>query len=180
MNFRNTLFVLVAAAVITVVTVGLTVTSILDSDASQKQQITAQTEVRTLAFDKLYKKIAQKTQITKASSTQQKELVEALIQGRQGGFVRLIQESNPESAFSREQFADLSNTVDAEREGFFREQKVLVDLIRENHTLHDSVVSGTMLDMFGREKADAVPVISSTQTESVIASGKDDNIDLGS
>lgn len=162
-------------------TVGLVISSVgvLNTDAKQKNQIEAQTETRNLFFDKLFKVISQKTQITKASSKQQKELVEALIQGRQGGFVKLIHESNPESAFSREQFTDLSNSVEAQREGFFREQKELLDLVRENHTLHDSVFSGFVLSISGRSKVESPTMISSEITKSVSESGEENNVDLG-
>lgn len=157
----------------------LTVVSTLDADATQKNRIEAQEETRNLYFDKLYKVIAQRTQITNASSEQQKELVEALVQGRAGGFVRLIQESNPESAFSRQQFDTLANSVEAQREGFFREQKELVDMVKVNEDLHDRVFSGMVLSIAGRKPAERPVLITSAVTEGVVASGTEDDIELG-
>lgn len=155
------------------------VISTLDTDMKQHNGVSAQLDVRDIHFDKLYKVIAQKTQIVSASSEQQKELVEALVQGRAGGFVRLIHENNPESAFSREQFADLSNTIEAQREGFFREQKELIDLVRENRNLHDSAISGSILGIWGRQAVEQPTLIQSAESKSVISSGEDNNIDLG-
>lgn len=171
--------VAVLFVVMTLLMFGGYVVSTLNADSNVKNLIAAQEETRNLYFDKLYKVIAQKTQITNASSEQQKELVEALVQGREGGFVRIVNEANPESAFSREQFTDLSNTVEAQREGFFREQKKLVDLVRENHSLHDRVLSGVVLSMFSREKVESPTLITSQETENVISSGQDNNIELG-
>ena len=151
----------------------------LNTDAKQKNRIEAQVETRDLFFDKLFKVISQKTQITKADAAHQKELVEALVQGRSGGFVKLIHESNPESLFTREQFTTLSNSVEAQREGFFREQKELLDLVRENHTLHDKVFSGFILSIAGREKVEKPQIISSAAAKQVIESGEDNDINLG-
>lgn len=159
--------------------VGLTVSSSLNQDAKTKNLLEAQTKTRDAFFDKVYKIIQQKTQVTVAENNMQKELAKTLIEGRQASFVKIITESNPESAFDRKQFISLSNTIEAQREGFFREQKKILDIVKENHDLHDMAISSVVLSMFGREKAECPTIITSEAAQQVLSSGQENDIDLG-
>jgi len=155
------------------------VISTLNSEAGLRQQVLAQYKVNEANFDKMWKIIAQSTQITKASSDLQKELVESLIKGRGDSFIKIVHESNPESGFSREQFTSLNNIVEAQREGFFREQSKLIDIDREHRTKFQYAWSGFVLNFAGRAPLDEVKPITSEQTEEVFTSGKDNEIELG-
>lgn len=151
----------------------------LNKEAQSRNKVIAQTKVVEAHFDKMWKIIAQTTQVTKMRKDQQKELVEALVSGRQSSFIKIITESNPEAAFSGEMFVKLSNSIEGQREGFFREQQEMIDIGRENHLMFDTVPDGLILSFLGREKVELPPVISSTKSKEVIESGLDDDISLG-
>jgi len=152
--------------------------STLDSEASLKNQAISQSQVVEAEFDKMWKVIEQQAQVTKASKEQQKELVDSLVKGRSGSFIKIVNESNPESAFSQEQFTSLSNSIEAQRESFLLEQVKLIDFHRQHNTMFDGVFSGLILSMGNRDKLDPVNVISSERTKSIIAEGQDNNVNL--
>lgn len=181
-DFMSTTKIAAVVIIATVCIIGMigcgTIVSTLNTDAEQKNSVKAQNKKIEGYYDKMFKIIKQKAQITTASSKLQKELVKALVQGRSGGFVRLIHESNPNAAFTREQFTDLSNSVETQREGFFREQNKMVDLVRENQNMYDRVFSGLILSMCGREKLDDPEIISSSTAKGIMDSKKENDIDL--
>jgi hypothetical protein len=150
----------------------------LNSEASSRNQTLAQVSVVELRFDTMWKIIQQRTQVTKASADFQKELVKSLVEGRAASFIKIVNESNPPSAFTTEQFTSLGNALEGQRETFFREQKKMVDLGRENHLLFDSVPSGIILSVFGRQKVVLPELITSTATKEAVKSGKEDNVKL--
>lgn len=150
----------------------------LNTEAQSRNRVVAQVSVREAHFDKMWKVISQGTQITKASADLQRDLVKTLVEGRSASFIKLVNEQNPSVAFSLDQFTSLRNSVEGQREGFFREQEELIDMGRENHLLFDSQPSGLVLSTFGRERVKLPPVISSSLTKEVVESGKDDNVKL--
>jgi hypothetical protein len=157
---------------------GISVISTMNKDATLKNRVSAQVEVRNAHFDKMFKVIANRTQIAKASSEVQVQLVDALVKGRSATFIKIVQEQNPDKAFDRAQFTELANSVEAQREDFFREQKQLIDLVREHHILHDSFPGGLVLGFLGRSKVDKPLIITSERAEEAAATGKDNEVDL--
>jgi len=178
----NKILVGLSAVVLICIVIGISLVSYmlgtLNLEASSRNKVVAQAKVVESHFDKMWKVIQQKTQITKASADHQKDLVKTLVEGRAASFIKIISESNPQVAFSLEQFNSLSNSIEAQREGFFREQEEMIDIGRENHLMFDQQPSGVVLALFGREKAELPEIISSSTTKEVIESGKEDNIDL--
>lgn len=156
---------------------GVVITT-LNTEASLRQQVIAQQKKNEANYDKMWKIIAQTTQITKASSDLQKELIETLVKGRGDSFIKLVHEANPESGFDRSQFSSLSNTIEAQREGFFREQSKLIDFDREHRTRFEYAFSGTVLSMFGRTKLEEPKIIASDKTSEVFSSAKDNSVEL--
>jgi len=150
----------------------------LDSEATIKKQISAQVLVNEANFDKMWKVIEQRTNVTKASRDTQIKLVETLVQGRGGSFIKLIQESNPSAAFDQSQFTDLANSIEAQREGFLREQQKLIDLSRRQQTMFQTVWSGYVLSMGGRSAVDDPTIVSSAKTKEIMKSGREDVVDL--
>lgn len=179
MNAKYLTILVISGAITFSICFGIGVTiSTLDSEAKLKNAIIAQEDNREQAFDKLYKKIAQATQITKATNEQQVQLVQELVKGRPAGFVRVVNEMNPESLFTLEQFTQLMNMVEAERDFFFREQKLLISKVEVYNNKFDTVFSGTILKFFGREKYPRPVIITSDNAKDVRESGKDNDIDL--
>lgn len=157
---------------------GLMVVSTLNTEATMKNGIKAQEDVREASYDKLWKKIKQETQITKASTEVQKELVESLVKGRSGSFIKIIQESNPSAAFDRNQFVRLSNIVEGERDGFFREQKVLISKVESYNNVFNTIPAGWILNFSGRTQYPNPVIISSDIAKDVRETGKENNVDL--
>jgi hypothetical protein len=161
-----------------IIVASMTCMSILDREATVKNMAISQVQVVEAEFDKMWKVIEQKTQVTKASKEQQKALVDSLVQGRSGSFIKLIHESNPESAFSQEQFTSLSNSIEAQRESFLAEQVKMIDFYRQHDTMFDTVTSGFVLNFANRDKLDPIVVISSDKTKMVMSSGEDNDVNL--
>lgn len=160
------------------IVLGSTYVSIVDREASVKNQAVAQVQVVEAEFDKMWKVIQQKTQVTKASKDQQRELIESLVQGRSGSFMKIIHESNPESAFSQEQFTSLSNSIEAQRESFMGEQKKMIDFYRSHNTMFDKAVSGIILSFANRNPLGEPTIISSEATKQIMNSGQENDIGL--
>lgn len=156
-----------------------TIISVLNTEAVMKNGIKASEDDREQAYDKLYKKLSQSVQITKASSTLQKELVQELIKGRPAGFIRAVNESNPEIAFDRKQYDRLENLMEGERDSFYRNQKVLISKVEQYNNQFDSVIAGNILMAFGRQKYPNPVIITSDNAKEVRETGKDNNTDLG-
>lgn len=165
--------VVVSAIIITVSYV-----SIVDNEASVRNQAVAQVQVVEAELDKMWKVIQQRTQVTKASRDTQLQLVEALIQGRSASFIKIIHEQNPDSAFSQEQFTALGNTIEAQRESFLGEQKKMIDYYRKHNTMFEKTVSGFVLSVADRTPIGEPLVISSQVTKQIMQSGEDNEVEL--
>jgi hypothetical protein len=129
-------------------------------------------------FDKMWKILQQKAQITDQYKEAFKEIYPALMEGRYGNekggsLMKWVQESNP--SFDVSLYKDLMASVEAERTGFFREQNKLIDLKREHDNLLDQPVSGFFLG--GKQKIEII-IVTSTRTGQAFATGKDDDVDL--
>lgn len=176
--FLGVIGVSIAGVIILLMIIAGYILGTLNTEAESKNLVAAEVKVIEAHFDKMWKVIEQKTQITKASAQLQKDLVKTLIEGRSGSFIKIVGEQNPQTAFSLEQFNSLSNAVESQREGFFREQEKAQILVKNNHVMFDQQPCGFVLNLFGRKPVDDIQVISSTVTKGVIESGKDDNVKL--
>lgn len=170
----GTIIVLVAVFLITVSTILTT----LNKEAISKNAVIAQMDVREAYFDKMWKVISQRTQVTNVAKETRLKMVEELVAGRPGGFVRIVHESNPESLFDMKEFESLANAIEANRNGFFREQKELISLYQQYSNLFDMQPSGFILSLFGREKQEKPIIISSSSSKEVMESGTEDDVKL--
>ena len=177
---NTTAAILVSTAIflIGVIGVAVSITGTLDDEATIRNRVISQRQVVEANFDKMWKVIEQQTQIAKASKELQKELIDSLVKGRSASFIKIVNESNPESAFSREQFTSLSNSIETQREEFLAEQVKLFDFDRQHRSMFDRVYSGLLLSFFNRKSLDPVTVISSNRTKDIINTGLDDSTKL--
>lgn len=172
-NITAAILIVVAMMMAFIVGVGVSITGTLDDEAMMRNRVLSQRQVVEANFDKMWKVIEQQTQVVKVSKELQAELVESLVKGRSASFIKIVNESNPESAFSREQFVSLSNSIETQREEFLAEQVKLIDFDRYHRSMFDRVYSGLLLSFFNREPLDNVIVISSDRTKDVINTGLD-------
>lgn len=149
-----------------------------NKEVTLKNQIEAQQKVCETYYDKLWKIISQKAQVAEKYKDAFKEIYPALIEGRYGNekggtLMKWIQESNP--VFDTRMYLDLSAAIEAERAGFFMEQKKLIDLDREHKVLRQTIPSSWFV---GSRPDVAIKIITSDKTEAVYATGKENNVDV--
>jgi predicted S18 family serine protease len=95
-------------------------------------------------------------------------------------FMKWITESNPNANYSEVSvlYQDLSRSVEAQREGFFNEEKVIQDVVKQ-HKNHIQKFPNSFYNIFMGRQALVYKPITSTRTDEVMKTGKDDNVSLG-
>ena len=156
----------------------LTYVSSSNSEISLKNKIEAQAKTCEAFYDKLWKIIKQRTGVAQEYAKTFKDVYPALIEGRYGNekggtLMKWITESNP--TFDVSLYKDLSASIEAERTGFFMEQKKLIDLDREHKTMRAQFPAS----MFIGSRPDVeFTIITSDNTEQVYKTGKENDIEL--
>jgi hypothetical protein len=160
---------------IIVVIIGVTASN---NEIRLRSQITAQKQVCEAFYDKLWKVIAQKAQVAEQYKDAFKEIYPQLIEGRYGNekggtLMKWITESNP--TFDVSLYKDLLLSIEAERAGFFMEQKRLVDLNNEHRIIRQTFPAS----MFIGGRADIeITIVSSDNTKKVMETGRENDIDV--
>jgi hypothetical protein len=134
---------------------------------------------RAAFYDKMYKIISQKSQIAIRNDSSFKDNIHMIMDARKDSeqiFMKWIQESNPNANFSEVSalYKDLSRAVEAEREGFFVQEKTLADIVNQ----HDNLIStypGAFYNIFFNRESITYKPISSDRTDDVMKTGKDNN-----
>lgn len=128
-------------------------------------------------YDKMWKILQQKAQVTDEYKEAFREIYPQLIEGRysqgDGSLMKWIQESNPN--FDTSLYKDLMNSIEVERTYFASEQKKMLDIIRQHNTLRQSIPSGWFV---GSRPEIEYTVISSSKAKAVMEHGEDNDIDL--
>lgn len=149
-----------------------------NNEISLRNQIEAQKQTCQAFYDKLWKVISQKAQVAEQYKTAFKEIYPELIAGRYGDekggtLMKWITESNPN--FDVSLYKDLSASIEAERAGFFMEQKKLIDLDREHKNLRQKFPSSIFV---GSRPDVEYTIITSDKTEEVYKTGKENDVEL--
>lgn len=175
---KKTIIISAASLVAVLLIIFLIYTSASNKEIRLRSQLTAQKEVCEAFYDRMWKIIAQKAQVADQYKGAFKDIYPALIEGRYGNekggtLMKWITESNP--TFDISLYKDLSASIEAERAGFFMEQKQLVDLNNE-HRIVRYTFPGSL---FIENRPDVqITIVSSTATKQVMASGKEDSISI--
>jgi hypothetical protein len=152
--------------------------SVDNQEITLREKANAQTSVCKAYYDKMWKILKQKAGVTDQYKDAFAEIYPKLIEGRysqgDGSLMKWIQESNPN--FDNSLYKDLMNSIEIEREGFFNEQKKLIDIKNEHSLLLKRVPSKWFIDS-GITELEII-IITSTKTEKVFETGKDDDIEL--
>lgn len=149
-----------------------------NNEIKLRSKITAQKEVCEAFYDKLWKIIAQKAQVAEKYKDAFMEIYPDLIEGRYGNekggtLMKWITESNP--TFDVSLYKDLMLSIEAERAGFFMEQKQLVDLNNEHRIIRQTFPSSIFIG--GRPDIE-ITIVSSDNTKKVMKTGKENDIDV--
>lgn len=137
---------------------------------------------RTSLFDKMWKMIAQKAQVTKAYDSSFLRIVNAAMDPRKDGagiMMKWVKESNPtlQANTVQELYKDLSRTIESERNSFFEREETLAS-IKQQHSKFLRSFPNNLYNVFmGRKELEYKP-ITSDRTDDVIKSGKDNDIQV--
>lgn len=153
-----------------------------NTDKSLRNTFTAKMSERTTFYDKMWKIISQKSQIAIKNDSSFQHIVNLQITGQKSGENAMwtwVQQSNPTATFTEVSslYRELGQAIEAERNGFFEQEKVLQSIKLQHDNLCDMFPGSLIMSILGREKLKYVP-ITSDLTENVIKTGKDNNINL--
>jgi hypothetical protein len=117
---------LIAGGILLFMGIGIfgSVVSLGNQEIELKNQFKQKMDERTAFYDKMWKTLAQKSQIALRNDSSFSRNVNAIMTGRkdaEGIFMKWVQESNPNANYSEvsKLYADLSRAVEGQRDGFF-------------------------------------------------------------
>lgn len=156
--------------------------SAYNQEVRYKNAFTQKASERKAFYDKMYKIIAQKGQIAVKNDSSFRKNVNIIMEGRKDApqvFMKWITETNPNANYSEvaQLYADLSRSVEAQREGFFIQEKYMQDIKKQHDDLLHQFPANMLFAILGTKDIQYEP-ISSSQTDAVFKTGKDDNVKL--
>ena len=148
-----------------------------NAEINLRKQSDAQRSKVEGVYDKMWKIIQQKAQVSNEYKEAFKEIYPEIISGRyssgDGSLMKWIQESNPE--FDTSLYKDLMASIEIYRTEFQHSQEKMIDIVRE----HDVLISVYPSKWFIKNrKPIEYTVISSTRTKDTVETGIDDDVDL--
>lgn len=128
-------------------------------------------------YDTMWKVLKQEAGVTEQYRKTFEEIYPKLIAGRYekdgGQLLKMIQESNP--AFDTRLYDKLMQSIEVQRAYFATAQQRMLDILRERETLLESMPQCWFIS--NKSKID-YQVISSTVTQNVMVTRRDDDIEL--
>ena len=147
-----------------------------NSEKTLRNGISAQQESTEVFYTKLWEILKSKAGVTSEYAEQFKEIQFGIMEGRYstgGEMMKWIQEANPE--FDASLYKDLMNSIEGERNGFFIEQKKLVDMQKQHRDM--CVVFPKSVILKNREAIEIV-VLKNAVTKEAFTTGADQSPDL--
>jgi hypothetical protein len=91
--------------------------------------------------------------------------------------MKWVQESNPNANYEAVSalYADLSRSIEGQRDGFFMEEKMIQSIVLEHDNIMTKFPSGWILSSFMSRTRLTYKPITSDVTDEVIKTGKDNN-----
>jgi hypothetical protein len=137
---------------------------------------------RTAFYDNMWKTLSQKGQIAVKNDSSFRKNIDIIMSGRkdsQGLFMKWVTETNPNANYSEvsDLYKDLSRAVEAKREQFFVEEKYMQDIVMQHTNLIQRFPGSLYNSFYGRQMLIYKP-ITSTITDEVMRTGKDDNVKI--
>ena len=134
---------------------------------------------RTAFYDKMKKVISQKAQIAIKNDSSFQNMVNTIMSARKDGqqvMFKWIQESNPGANFNEvsKLYADLSRTIEGQREGFFEEEKMIQDVVKQHKMLIRKFPASIVFSFLDRKELKYTP-IQSSETQDVMKTGVDND-----
>jgi hypothetical protein len=166
-----------------VLVIGGTWVSAHNGEIEKRNKVEAQQKACEANFDKMFKSIAQVAEVTKTNMEESKkafkEIYPELMEGRYsnergGALMSWVSESNPQFDLNATTslYSKLANTIEANRDAYFLEQKKLISYKEE----YDTYIAKFPNSIFvGGDDIDIV-VITSEKTEQVYSEGQENDI----
>lgn len=157
------------------------IVGVYNSEARMRNTIVAKQKDNTSEFDSMWKKIDQVAQVTDMQKEALKDIIVSHAKARTGTeenknlLMKWVQESVPN--VDQSTFTKLMNVITSSRDGFAFRQKELLDLSREHNNLLTVFPGSMVLSILGKQPID-VTIVTSTRTENVFKTGKDDDVNL--
>ena len=176
---KETKWIIAGAVALFIIVIGLMYVSTSNTEIGLRNQAIAQEEANQVIFDKVWKVIAQKAQITDKYADDFKSIYTSIMHERYEGdskqspMFRWITEQNPN--FSVELYKDISDAVESNRAEFARVQKRLIDIKREHEDLRKKFPGNIFV---GSRPELTIKIVKSEKTDKAFSTGKEDNVDL--
>jgi hypothetical protein len=150
--------------------------SIENKEIDLRETTVAQNKRCEAYFDNVWKILKQKAGVTEQYKDTYEKVAVSIMEGRKSGgeMMRWIQERNPK--FDVSLLKDLMKSIEIERTGFFNEQSILIDMQRE-HKVYLQKAPNRWFLADGLKPVE-IKVITSSKTDEVYRTGKEDDIDL--
>lgn len=147
-----------------------------NSEKRLVNKIEAQQEATEVFYTKLWEILKSKAGVTEEYAEQFKEIQFGIMEGRYstgGEMMKWIQEANPE--FDASLYKDLMNSIEGERNGFFIEQKKLVDMEKQHKDMLEVFPKSVILK---NRDAVTITVLKNVSTKEAFETGTDSSPEL--
>ena len=147
-----------------------------NEDMRIRNLITAKQKDLENNFDAMWKIISQQAQVKDEYKADFKDVYQAIMeeryQGDKGSLMLWIKEHNPD--FDSKIYMKLMTSVEANRKEFMRSQTEILDMKRA----HDNLRTVMPSKWFVQNNEVSVNIVTSTKTEEIFKTGKDDDVQL--
>jgi len=166
----------VAIAVVILAVPVLMYFSYSNSEITLRNQVEGQQKSNAVTFDTVWKIISGQAQVAEQHKDAFEKIYVSIMEKRYEGkdpLLSFITEANPN--FDMKLYEKVSNSIEAQRETFKRDQKKLIDLAQEHKTLCQTAPGSFFLS--GRPMVE-IKLVTSSRTEKAFETGKEDETDV--
>lgn len=161
---------------------GMNVSSFRNSVIEFNNQYEQRIQIRTAFYDKMFRLIKNKTQIAVKNDESFREAVNVQMQGQKNGenlLMSWVTQSNPTATYEEvsKMYHELSDFIEGERNGFFENEVILSDIVRQHSNLIEKTPGSIYNLLLGYKKINYKP-IQTSHTAEVMKTGIDDDIEL--
>ncbi len=164
----------IGVVVLIAVICGFWVMGIYNGEVELHNRYLAQQKAIETTHDTMWKTIKQKYKINDKYENAFKDGLKTLVVGRQGGSLfKSSGEANTQLGLPTDLYKDMMATIEGKRNEFKRSQDTFADVWRQHKTYIEKMPNSFFV---GSRTLTEPKMITSTATEAVIESGKDDDI----
>ena len=153
--------------------------SVYNTHIDLKTKIEAQQKSNEANFDAMWKKINQVAQVSDKYKDGLKEVLMSYTQGRKKESDQLLMDWTKEAVptFDSSIYKQINNVIVGSRDDFFNNQKILIDLSRQHNQFIQKFPNNLFCGILNIKEIE-IKVVTSSNTEKVFETGKEDDIKL--